>query len=230
MTQKNSKSQQSENSSKENLNASEQAPTNETSAKKGKVGRKGKKRDQPKRPPQIHTDEEIRGMLTALQLEYPGMSFKDLVKYALQLLCNKVAYQPPIKLARLKAETLRIMGGAAAQLENASEKTIRKIIKAKLDPTAQAKLTDELESEVDGYGEMRRTMMRQAAIPMAPNLPEAVGVGIVVLEHEKLECPHKSRQIHCDICIQILRAYRPLECDLPEDLRDPFDDEDQENE
>jgi hypothetical protein len=181
-------------------------------------------KEKPKRPPQLHTDDEIRGMLAALQADYPGMSFKDIVKYALGILCNKIAYLPPIRLARLDAETLRTQAGIAAEVEDAAKRLIRAIIKAKLDPATQALLTEELEQVVEALPEERRTMLRQAAIPMTPELPEAVSVGIAVLKHEKLECPDESRQYDCDICIQILRAYRPPELDLPKDLRDPFDD------
>jgi hypothetical protein len=178
--------------------------------------------EKPKRPPQLHTDEEIRGMLAALQAEYPGMSFKDIVKYALRLLCDKIAYLPPIRLRRLAAATLRILSGIAAEAETRAERVTRKIIRAKVNPAEQAKLTDELEGDVAGFGNLRRTMMRQAAIPMVANLPGDVGTGIAVLEREKLECPDKSLQSACDTCIQILRAYRPPELDLPEDLRDPL--------
>ena len=181
--------------------------------------------EKPKRTPQLHTDEEIRGMLAALQADYPGMSYKDIVKLALRLLCDKTAYLPPIRLARIEAETLRIQAGTAAVAEEACKKLIRAIIKAKLDPETQARLTDELEREVAKFGETRRTMMRQAAIPMAPNLPGDVGVGIDLLEHEMIENPHKSVQATFRTCVQILRAYRPPELDLPEDLRDPFENE-----
>jgi hypothetical protein len=178
--------------------------------------------EKPKRTPQLHTDDEIRGMLAALQADYPGMSFKDIVKYALRLWSDKIAYTPPIHLRRLKAETLRTMAGYAAEAERRAEVTTRKIIKSRMNPDVEAKLTDELQTEVTGFGEMRRNMMRQAAIPMTPNLPDDVSVGIVILEHEKLECPDESRQVECDTCIQILKAYQPPEYDLPADLRDPL--------
>jgi hypothetical protein len=180
--------------------------------------------EKPKRPPQIHTDEEIRGMLASLQADYPGMSLKDIVKLALRALCDKSAYLPPIRLARINAETLRIQAGIAGNVEKSAERLIRAIIKAKLDPATQAKLTEELEQVVEALPEERRTMMRQAAIPMCPELPGAVALGISIMEHEKLECTDESRQYDCDICIQVLRAYRPPELDLPDDLRDPFDD------
>lgn len=199
-------------------------PPTKDKPKKPKKPKKAPGEEKPARTPQVHTDEEIRGMLAALQAEYPGMSYKDIVKYALRILCDKIAYLPPIRLARLDATTLRIQAGIAGEVEESAKRLIRAIIKAKLDHTTQARLTAELEQVIEAIPEERRTMLRQAAIPMAPELPEAVAVGIAVLEHEKLECPDESRQYDCDICIQILRAYRPPELDLPEDLRDPFDD------
>lgn len=206
-------------------------------AKRRSKGKKGKPKandqteadaqeEKPKRPPQIHTDEEIRGMLASLQADYPGMSIKGVVKLALRQMCDKSAYLPPIRLARIDAETLRTQAGIAADVEDAAKKTIRAIIKAKLDPVTQAKLTGELEKIVAALPEERRTMLRQAAIPMTPNLPVDVQVGIVFLEHEKLACPDESSQTACDTCIQILKAYRPPEFDLPADLRDPFENED----
>jgi hypothetical protein len=179
----------------------------------------------PKRPPQLHTDEEIRGMLAALQADYPGMSFKDIVKLALRLLCDKTAYLPPINLPRLDAETLRTQAGTAAEAEESCKRLIRSIIKARLNPTDQARLTDELEIEVNAYRELRRTMMRQAAIPMVPDLPGDAGTGIALLEFEVEENPHQSVQESLKTCVQVLRAYRPPELDLPDDLRDPFDPE-----
>lgn len=202
----------------------ETKPAGETKPKpKAKKRKDSLGEEKPKRPPQLHTDEEIRGMLAALQAEYPGMSFKDIVKYALRLLCDKIAYLPPIRLRRLAAATLRILSGIAADAETRAEKVTRKIIKAKVNPAEKAKLTNDLEADIAGFGELRRTMMRQAAIPMTPELPEHVQIGIAALQQLKLECTDKALQMAYETNIQALKAYRPPELDLPEDLRDPLD-------
>jgi hypothetical protein len=214
---------QQETTQQETTQQKQSAKSRRGAANKKAAPKEGKA----KRPPQIHTDEEIRGMLASLQADYPGTSYKDIVKLALRLLCDKIAYLPPIKLARLDAETLRIQAGIAAEAEGCCKRIIRATIKAKIDPATEARLTNALEAEVIEFCVLRPTMMRQASIPMVPNLPKDVGVGIEVLEREKLESPDKSGQIACDTCIQILRAYRPAEYDLPADLRDPFENEDQ---
>jgi hypothetical protein len=209
------------NNHKKSEVATETKPAGETTKPTAK-----KRKDQtgdakPKRTPQLHTNAHIRAMLRALQADRPGTTYTDLVEDALQRECDQTACLPPIRLARPDAETLRIQAGIAAGAEESSKKTIRAIIKAKLNPKEQAKLIEELEHDVARFGELRRTMMRQAAIPMVPNLPADVSLGIEVLEGEKLECTDKARKMACETNIQILKAYRPPEYDLPKDLRDP---------
>lgn len=206
--------------------------TENATAKKPRQARKKQKAPKKKRPPQLNTNGHIRGMLAALQADYPGTTYTELVEDALRRRCNQVAALPPIHLARLDEETLRRQAGIAAETETTCNRIIRAIIKAKTNREVQAKLTDELEDELEKIGALRRTMMRQAAIPMVPNLPEDVSLGIealiAVLEHEKLECPHSPTQTGYQTCIQILKAYRPIEYDLPEDLRDPLAGDDSE--
>ncbi len=188
--------------------------------------------EKPKRTPQLNTTPHIRGMLAALQADRPGVTFTEIVAGALRRECDQTSALPPIHLARIEAETLRIQAGISADAEAACKKIIRAIIKAKGNREVQAKLTDELEDEVAAFGELRRTMMRQAAIPMVPSLPQKVNLGIEVLtavmEHEKLESPHTAHQEGYQTCIEILKAYRPPEYDLPEDLRDQLSKDDSE--
>lgn len=210
-------------------NAAQEATPEAATAKKPRQSGKKRKAPKKKRPPQLNTNEHIRGMLAALQADRPGVTFTEIVEDSLRRTCDQTAALPPIHLPRLDPETLRIQAGIAAEAEASCKRIIRAIIKAKGNREVQAKHTDQLEDEVDGFGELRRTMMRQAAIPMVPNLPQSVNLGIeiliAVLDYEKLESPHTPPQEGYQTCIEILKAYRPIEYDLPEDLRDQEDSE-----
>jgi hypothetical protein len=188
--------------------------------------------EKPKRTPQLNTNLHIRGMLAALQADRPETTYTQLVEDALRRACDQTASLPPIHLARLDPETLRIQAGISADAEASCKRTIRALIKGKVNSAEQAKHADQLEDDVAGFGTLRRTMMRQAAIPMVPDLPQHVTVGIEALravqEYEKLESPHTPPQEGYQTCIEILKAYRPIEYDLPDDLRDPFADDDSE--
>jgi hypothetical protein len=183
--------------------------------------------EKPKRPPQIHADEEIHGMLDALLAMYPGMTKTGIVKLALRHMCDNIAYLPPVNLARLDGPTLRILAGTSTNAEVSAKRLIRSITKIKVNPELADRYMADLEVDVAAYRELRSTMMRLASIPMVPNLPDDVSVGIAVLEFHESECPHEEQQHGYRTCIEILKAYRPAEHNLPEDLQDPFSHEPQ---
>lgn len=176
-----------------------------------------KAKKKPKGPPNLRVDYEFRNQLLTANAEMPGATYLQTAKAVFRAWLEKSAYSPTMHCSRPDPETLHQLMGMIAEREKSIKQTIRGIIRAKIDPEKMAELTLKLEEELEQCVEARRTIMRIACIPVTPDLPDAVGIGITALQQAKLDDPRNAAQY--DANIEILKSYRPVEYELPEHLR-----------
>ena len=187
------------------------------SPKSGKPTRKTKPKT--KRTPPVHTDEEIRSLLYAIKAE-TQLSFKQILKAALRALHDKLAYLKPISLKRLCSESLRTLAGILAQIEKSANGILRQIILAKIDPVKKAELADKLDCEIIELQTLRRTISREAGIPLTQCLTTDAKLAIIALEEKKQETAEKSDQISYSNIIELLKRYQLDTYEPDEELED----------
>lgn len=172
-----------------------------------------------KEPPPVRVNHEVRGMLLTIRAE-TKMSFLDIIKHALRAWGEKLAFARPMYFRRLSRESLRIMTGLAADVENAIHKSIRKIMKTRIDPALKIEAVEELHNESSEWKKLRQIMSKEAGIPITPDITTDINLAIGALIEKKEESNHKSVQNSYDNVIQILERYRLETFDAPENPED----------
>jgi hypothetical protein len=204
-------------------------PVAPAAAKKKKRKRKPKldgllnEEDKKKEPPPVRVDDEIRSMILTIRAE-TKMSFKAILKDALRAWHDKLAYLQPLHLKRLSSESLRTLGGRVAEIEQSANKILRKIILARIDPAKKAELADMLDDEIIKLQDLRRTMSREAGIPLTHRLTTDVVLAIGALNEKKQETSLKSDQESYDNVIQLLERYRLDTYEPPEPPKEAIED------
>ncbi len=167
----------------------------------------------------MHTDDEIRSLLYAIQAEI-HLSFKEILKVALRALHDKLAFLKPIRLKRLCSESLRTLAGIIAQIEKSANGILRQIILAKIDPVKKAELADKLDNEIAKFQTLRRTISREAGIPLTQSLTADAKLAIIALEEKKQETTEESHQISYSNIIELLKRYQLDTYEPDEELED----------
>ena len=198
--------------------STEQGSNKQESGKSAKCKEKERK-PKKKRTPLVHTDEEIRSMLCTIRAE-TKLSFTAILRAALRAWHDKLAYLQPIRLKRLCSVSLRTLAGIVAEAEKCANQILRQIILARIDPVKKAELADKLDDEIVKLQSLRRTISREAGIPVTHSLTTDAKLAIVALEEKKQETTEKSVQDSYNNVIQVLKRYQLDTYELPEHFGD----------
>lgn len=178
------------------------------------------------RTPLIHSDEEVRGMLLTIRAE-TKLTFLAIIKAALRAWHDKLAYMRPMYFRRLSRQSLRIMSGVTANVETAIHEIIITLVRARMNPAKIDGLIEELRDELDKFKELRRTISREAGIPVTSYLTNNFDMDnsdidfcVEALMRKKMATTSKEIQNSYDKGIQHFERCRPETFDAPENPDD----------